>query len=80
MTKESFVLHQFMLIKVNEIKMLQKERQQVGVQGFIFKNKKRLWKKQGKGKKKHCRQANLKQRIALSQQTSMTQWHYSTLG
>ena len=75
MTKESFVLHQFLPVKVNELKMLQKERQQVGVQGFIFKNKKRLWKKQGKGKKKHCRQANLKQRIAPSQRNSMKTIH-----
>ena len=47
MTKESYILLQLVLVGVNEIKMVQ-EGQQVRAQGFIFKNKKKHWKKQRK--------------------------------
>ena len=41
MAKASYILHQFVLVGLNKIKILQDKGQQLGEQGFIFKNKKR---------------------------------------
>ena len=51
MTKESFVLHQFVPVKVNKLKMLQKERQQVGNTRLHFQKQEKALEEARKRKK-----------------------------